>query len=49
LLIGGPLADIQTGILNVPVHAAYVNAFLASSLLVLAGTFVFFVKVRRQT
>jgi MFS family permease len=48
LLIGGPLADIQTGILNVPKHAAYVNAFLVSSLLVLLGTFVFFVRVRRQ-
>jgi MFS family permease len=48
LLIGGPLADIQTGILNVPVHTAYVNAFIVSSLLVLAGTLVFFARVRRQ-
>ena len=47
LLIGGPLADIQTGILNVPVHAAYVNAFIVSSFLVLLGTLVFFIRVRR--
>lgn len=48
LLIGGPLADFQTGMLSVPVHTAYINAFIASTLLVLAGTLVFFAKVRRQ-
>jgi len=46
LLIGGPLADIQTGILGFPKQAAYTNAFLTAALLVVAGAFVFMLKVR---
>lgn len=48
LLIGGPLADIQTKVLGVSAHTAYINAFLASSALIFMGTFVFFTKVKRS-
>jgi len=48
LFIGGPLADIQTKILNLPVHAAYVNTFYASSTIVAIGTLLFAVKVASQ-
>jgi MFS family permease len=46
LLIGGPLADAQTGILGFPKQVAYTNAFLTAALLVVAGAFVFMLKVR---
>jgi MFS family permease len=48
LLIGGPLADFQTGSLGSSVHAAYVNCFLVSSLIVGLGAVVFFLKVMRK-
>jgi len=47
-LIGGPLADAQTDVLGIPRHAAYFNTFLVSSLLVGAGTVIFFLKVGRR-
>jgi len=47
-LIGGPLADVQTEILKMPRHAAYVNTFVISSTIVLAGTILFLIKVKRQ-
>jgi len=47
-LIGGPLADTQTDILGIPRHTAYFNTFLVSSLLVGAGTVIFFLKVGRR-
>jgi MFS family permease len=46
LLIGGPLADTQTGILGFPKQVAYVNAFLIAALLVVVGAFVFMLKVK---
>jgi MFS family permease len=48
LLIGGPLADFQTGSLGFSVHAAYINCFLVSSLIVGLGAVVFFLKVMRK-
>jgi len=48
LLIGGPLADIQTEILGLTRHTAYVHAFIASSTITLTGTILFFVKVKRK-
>jgi len=47
LLIGGPLADVQTRVMKTPAHTAYVNAFITSSMLVLVGTLVFFTKVKK--
>lgn len=47
LLIGGPVADIQTRVLGVSVHTAYINAFIISSALIALGTLVFFAKVKR--
>ncbi len=47
LLIGGPLADVQTQILGVSRHLAYVNVFIASSILVCLGTAVFLLKVKK--
>jgi len=47
LLIGGPIADIQTRVLGASAHTAYINAFIISSLLILLGTAVFFIKVKR--
>ncbi len=47
LLIGGPLADIQTKMLGVPTRTAYTNAFMTSSALVLFGTLVFFSRVKK--
>lgn len=49
LLIGGPLADFQTGSLGFSTHAAYINCFLVSSLIVAFGAIVFFLKVMRKT
>ena len=48
LLIGGPLADVQTEILGMPRHAAYINTFVISSAILLAGTILFLIKVKRQ-
>lgn len=48
LLIGGPLADIQTKMLGVPTRTAYTNAFMTSSALVLFGTLVFFSRVKKS-
>jgi len=47
LLIGGPIADIQTMVLGASAHPAYINAFVASSALILLGTLVFFATVKR--
>jgi len=47
LLIGGPIADVQTRVLGVSASAAYTNAFITSSILILLGTAVFLTKVRR--
>jgi len=48
LLIGGPLADFQTGRLGFSAQAAYINCFLVSSLIVTFGAVVFFLKVMRK-
>jgi len=47
LLIGGPIADVQTRAFNISEHTAYINAFITSSTLILFGTFVFFTKVKK--
>jgi MFS family permease len=47
LLIGGPISDIQTSLFGVSAHTAYINAFIASSGLILLGIFVFIIQVRR--
>ncbi len=47
LLIGGPIADFQTRVLGSSAHVAYINAFIASSVLILFGTIVFLTKVRK--
>ena len=47
LLIGGPLADIQTQRFGMPRHTAYVNTFYASSIIVALGTILFAVKVAK--
>jgi len=49
LLIGGPLADIQTGVMSLSRHVAYINTFIASSVLIITGTIVFLAKVREPT
>jgi MFS family permease len=46
LLIGGPLADMQTEILGMTRQMAYVNTFIVSSAITLLGTTLFFKKVR---
>ncbi len=48
LLIGEPLADIQTKMQGVPTRTAYTNAFMTSSALVLFGTLVFFSRVKKS-
>jgi len=48
LLIGGPLADFQTGVLGFPRRVAYTNVFIVDSLLVLIGMSVFFLRVARS-
>jgi len=48
LLVGGPLADMQVKLLNLPPFVAYVNAFYASSIIVALGTAIFGFKVLRQ-
>jgi MFS family permease len=47
ILIGGPLADIQVRSLGLPPHAAYINAFYASALMVAGGAILFALKVAR--
>jgi len=47
LLIGGPIADIQTRVLGVSAHTAYINGFFTSSVLIFMGTTVFFTKAKR--
>jgi len=49
LLIGGPIADIQTNVFGASSHTAYINAFVTSSVLILFGTLVFFIKVKRTS
>jgi MFS family permease len=48
LLIGAPLADLQTKILGFPAYTAYVNTFYTSSILVALGTIIFALKVARE-
>lgn len=48
LLIGAPLADMQTKILGLPAYTAYVNTFYASSILVTLGTVIFALKVAEE-
>jgi len=47
LLIGGPIADIQTGVLGISRHTAYINAFIAASVLISIGAVVFLTRVKR--
>ena len=47
LLIGGPIADVQTRVLDFSEHTAYINAFITSSMLILLGTLIFFTKVKK--
>jgi MFS family permease len=49
ILIGGPLADIQVKVFGLTSHAAYVNTFYVSSLIVAVGAILFalrFVKTK---
>jgi len=47
ILIGGPLADAQVNSLGLSPHAAYVNAFYVSALIVVVGAILFALKVAR--
>jgi len=47
LLVGGPLADIQTERFGLPRYTAYVNTFYSSSIIVALGTILFAVKVAK--
>jgi MFS family permease len=47
LLIGGPLADLQTDKLGLSAHAAYINVFYVSAIIVAIGTLLFAAKVAR--
>lgn len=47
LLVGGPLADIQTQNFGLPRYTAYVNTFYASSIMLALGTILFVVKVAK--
>ncbi|MEM3731533.1 MAG: MFS transporter [Candidatus Bathyarchaeia archaeon] len=44
LLIGGPIADIQTTKFSLPHYTAYVNTFYVSSAIVAIGTLIFAIK-----
>jgi MFS family permease len=46
LLIGGPLADVQTGAMGINRHTAYNNTFIVSAILIIVGATVFLAKVR---
>ncbi len=48
LLIGGPLTDAQVEILGYARHSACVNTFMVSTVITLAGTILFFLKVERR-
>jgi MFS family permease len=48
MLIGGPLADVQVDNLGLTPHAAYVNVFYISSIIVSVGTILFAVKFARR-
>jgi MFS family permease len=48
LLIGGPIADIQTEILGLARHLAYINTFIISSAITLGGALLFLMKVERR-
>ncbi|MDH5375143.1 MAG: MFS transporter [Candidatus Bathyarchaeota archaeon] len=48
LLVGGPLADIQTQHFGLSSYTAYVNTFYASSIIVALGTILFVAKVAKQ-
>jgi MFS family permease len=48
LLIGGPLADLQTDKLGLSAHAAYINTFYMSAAIVAIGTLLFAAKVARS-
>lgn len=48
ILIGGPFADFQVGRLGTSPYSAYMNAFYASSIIVLIGTVLFAVTVGRS-
>jgi MFS family permease len=48
LLVGGPLADLQTQILGLPTNIAYINTFYASSIIVAVGTALFATKVAKR-
>jgi len=48
LLVGGPLADIQTKFLGLSSYTAYVNTFFTSSILVALGALLFAAKVARS-
>jgi MFS family permease len=48
LLIGGPLADLQTDKLGLSAHAAYINVFYVSAIIVAIGTLLFAAKVARS-
>ncbi|MEM3602792.1 MAG: MFS transporter [Candidatus Bathyarchaeia archaeon] len=47
ILIGGPFADVETKILGMREHAAFINAFYLSSVIVTAGTVLFAIKFLR--
>jgi len=47
ILIGGPLSDIQVKSFGLPTYTAYVNAFYASSIIVVLGTLLFAIKVAK--
>ena len=47
LLIGGPLADIQTGVWGISPQVAYINAFIVAAIVVSIGAVVFLTKVKR--
>lgn len=49
LLIGGPLADIQTGGWKISPQVAYINTFIVAAILVSIGAVVFLTKVKRPT
>ncbi len=48
-LIGGPLADLQVNFYGKSPYSAYVNVFYLSSIIVLAGTLLFVLRVARPT
>lgn len=47
-LVGGPIADVQIEMFGLSRHAAYVNAFYMSSIIVVLGMIIFAIKVARR-